>query len=256
MRRALSAVPTAAQMPWPSDPVATSTNGSRGVGCPSRSESICPQLQQLFAREQTRLRPRPRTESARRAPSTARSDRCRGSAGPSDRSASRRRTASPRSRPPTGSSSDGRCRLRSWTAPNRCGAGWRCSCRAASGVVIDGAFIACSARQGREPACTRIGSVSPGRGGAHGQHVVRGERSLAAASGAIAARVRVGDAARIPARPRRSARRRSVRDASQLARERLQRAGASGRSPASASSGPARDRRSRRRASSHMTRIA
>ena len=39
MRRALSAVPTAAQMPWPSEPVATSTNDSRGVGCPSRSES-------------------------------------------------------------------------------------------------------------------------------------------------------------------------------------------------------------------------
>src|SRR6185436_14588143 len=33
-------MPTAAQMPCPSEPVATSTNGSRGVGCPSRSESI------------------------------------------------------------------------------------------------------------------------------------------------------------------------------------------------------------------------
>src|SRR5579884_3365538 len=29
----------AAQAPWPSDPVATSTKGRRGVGCPSRSES-------------------------------------------------------------------------------------------------------------------------------------------------------------------------------------------------------------------------
>ena len=33
-------MPIAAQMPWPSEPVATSTNGSRGVGWPSRSESI------------------------------------------------------------------------------------------------------------------------------------------------------------------------------------------------------------------------
>src|SRR6187401_3140308 len=39
MRRALSAMPTPAHNPWPSDPVATSTHGSRGVGCPSRSES-------------------------------------------------------------------------------------------------------------------------------------------------------------------------------------------------------------------------
>jgi len=39
IRLAFSAVPTAAQIPWPSDPVATSMNGSRGVGCPSRSES-------------------------------------------------------------------------------------------------------------------------------------------------------------------------------------------------------------------------
>ena len=40
MRRALSAMPIAAQMPWPSEPVATSTNGRRGVGWPSRSEPI------------------------------------------------------------------------------------------------------------------------------------------------------------------------------------------------------------------------
>jgi hypothetical protein len=40
MRRALSAVPIAAQMPCPSEPVATSTKFSRGVGCPSRSDPI------------------------------------------------------------------------------------------------------------------------------------------------------------------------------------------------------------------------
>src|SRR5439155_8091827 len=40
MRRALSAHPTPAQIPWPSEPVATSTNGSRGVGWPSRSDPI------------------------------------------------------------------------------------------------------------------------------------------------------------------------------------------------------------------------
>ena len=40
MRRALSAMPMPAQSPWPSDPVATSTNGSRGVGWPSRSDVI------------------------------------------------------------------------------------------------------------------------------------------------------------------------------------------------------------------------
>ena len=32
-------MPIAAQMPCPSEPVATSTKGSRGVGCPSRSQS-------------------------------------------------------------------------------------------------------------------------------------------------------------------------------------------------------------------------
>src|SRR5258706_3091014 len=40
MRRALRAIPTDAQIPWPSDPVATSTNGNRGVGWPSRSQEI------------------------------------------------------------------------------------------------------------------------------------------------------------------------------------------------------------------------
>src|SRR6266511_3635784 len=41
MRRAFNALPTAAQMPWPSEPVATSTKGSFGVGWPSRSDPIC-----------------------------------------------------------------------------------------------------------------------------------------------------------------------------------------------------------------------
>ena len=74
------------------------------------------QLQQL-GRDRTR-RPRPtrRTGAARRAPSTARSDRCRDAADPSDRTASRRRTARPRGRPPSSSSSDGRCRLRTSSA--------------------------------------------------------------------------------------------------------------------------------------------
>ena len=57
MRRALSAMPIAAQMPWPSDPVATSTNGSRGVGMPFEIRFDRPQLQQLLAREQAGLGP-------------------------------------------------------------------------------------------------------------------------------------------------------------------------------------------------------
>jgi hypothetical protein len=40
MRRALSAMPIPAGSPCPSDPVATSTNGNRGVGCPSKSDPI------------------------------------------------------------------------------------------------------------------------------------------------------------------------------------------------------------------------
>ena len=56
-RRALSAVPTAAQMPWPSDPVATSTNESRGVGCPSRSESSRRNVSRSLALEQPDLGP-------------------------------------------------------------------------------------------------------------------------------------------------------------------------------------------------------
>ena len=39
-RRPASAIPTAIGSPWPSEPVATSTNGSRGVGWPSRSDPI------------------------------------------------------------------------------------------------------------------------------------------------------------------------------------------------------------------------
>ena len=58
MRRAFSAVPTAAQMPWPSDPVATSTNDSRGVGWPSRSESSRAELQQSSRGKRPGVRPR------------------------------------------------------------------------------------------------------------------------------------------------------------------------------------------------------
>ena len=62
--------------------------------------------------QEARPRPRRRTESARRAPSTARSDRCRGSADRAGRSASRQRTAPPRFRPPSSRCSGGRCRPR------------------------------------------------------------------------------------------------------------------------------------------------
>ena len=48
----------AAQMPWPSEPVATSTNGRRGVGCPSRSDSSLAELQQLGAVERAGFSPR------------------------------------------------------------------------------------------------------------------------------------------------------------------------------------------------------
>ncbi|TWH70484.1 hypothetical protein JD77_05509 [Micromonospora olivasterospora] len=36
-----SAIPTPTGRPWPSDPVATSTQGSAGVGCPCRREPNC-----------------------------------------------------------------------------------------------------------------------------------------------------------------------------------------------------------------------
>ena len=81
-----------------------------------RDRSRCAQLQQL-ARDRTRRpRPTPRREPAPRVPSTARTDRCRDGADPADRTASRRRTARPRCRPPNSSWSDDRCRLRTSTS--------------------------------------------------------------------------------------------------------------------------------------------
>ena len=113
------------QRPCPSDPVATSTNGSRGVGWPSRSDVILRRLQQISRAETRRPRPTRRRGSARRDPSTARSDPLRDAADRADRSASRRRRAPRRSPPPTYTSSDGRSRLPTSSARNRCGAAWR-----------------------------------------------------------------------------------------------------------------------------------
>ena len=77
MRRALSAMPTPAARPWPSEPVATSTNGRRGVGWPSRSDSSSRSFSELARAGRGRLRPTRRRASARRGPSTARSGRSR-----------------------------------------------------------------------------------------------------------------------------------------------------------------------------------
>ncbi len=133
--------------------------------------------------ETARLRPTPRTESARRDPSTARTDRCRCSSGSSDRTASRRRRAWRRSRPPTGSSSDVRFPLRSWTAPNRCGAGWRCSSERQA-VWTSERYSVSSVERAElwefDPrSSTELESLSPRTGGARGEHVVRGQRALA-----------------------------------------------------------------------------
>ena len=50
-------MPTPTLSPWPSEPVATSANGRRGVGCPSRSLPELAQLQQFFRREQAGFGP-------------------------------------------------------------------------------------------------------------------------------------------------------------------------------------------------------
>ena len=125
MRRALSAMPTPAHRPCPSDPVATSTNGRRGVGCPSRSESSSRSFSSSLAREQARRPPTPRRAAAPHAPSTARSDRSARAAGAAGRTASRRRTATP-------TMSAAEQQVEGWplpaavvSAPSRCGAGWR-----------------------------------------------------------------------------------------------------------------------------------
>ena len=65
MRRALSAMPTPAHRPCPSDPVATSTNGSLGVGCPSRSDESSAQLHHFVARKRAGRGPR-RIQNRRR----------------------------------------------------------------------------------------------------------------------------------------------------------------------------------------------
>ncbi len=80
-----------------------------------------------------RPRPRPRRAAARRGPSTARSGRCRGPGGASGRTASRRRTASPRCRRPSSRWTDARCRRPSSSGSTRSGAGWRCCAGSESG---------------------------------------------------------------------------------------------------------------------------
>ena len=144
MRRALSAVPIAAQMPWPSEPVATSTNGSRGVGCPSRSESIS----------------RSFSSSARsNAPASAHAAYRIGAACPfdstkrslsvllrilRDRTASRRKTARPRCRPSTAAGRMAAAGFRRRARSSRSAAGWRCSSSAGMSVArsMDGDGLA------------------------------------------------------------------------------------------------------------------
>ena len=60
-------MPTAAQMPWPSEPVATSTNGSRGVGMPLEVRVEPAQLEQVGAGKEPGVRPG-RVEDRRRVP--------------------------------------------------------------------------------------------------------------------------------------------------------------------------------------------
>src|SRR2546421_7975454 len=48
-RCAASALPSPAERPWPSDPVATSTHGIRGVGWPSRSLSSLRSVRRSFS---------------------------------------------------------------------------------------------------------------------------------------------------------------------------------------------------------------
>ena len=124
MRRALSAMPTAAQMPCPSEPVATSTKGRRGVGCPSRSLS----MHRSFSRSSGGTKP----ASAHAAYSNGAAcpfDRTKrslswfcGSRG--SRSACARRTGRQRCRRPSNNSTDGRCPPHSWRARTLCADGW------------------------------------------------------------------------------------------------------------------------------------
>ena len=112
MRRALSAMPIAAQMPWPSEPVATSTNGSRGVGCPSRSDPILRSFSSSSRSKQRRPRPTRRRGSAPRGPSTARSDRSRDSAGRFGSKRISAKNSAAMMSAADSSWSDGRCRPR------------------------------------------------------------------------------------------------------------------------------------------------
>ena len=84
------------------------------------------QLRAVFHAERGPLRPTRHTGSVRHGLSTARTGPRTGCADSSGRSASPRRTARRRFRPPRGRSWDVRCRLRSSTARSRCAAAWRC----------------------------------------------------------------------------------------------------------------------------------
>ena len=127
MRRALSAMPIAAASPWPSEPVARSTNVQARRRVAFEIGRVARAASSRRCAGRARPRPRPRRGSARRGPSRARSDRSGRSAAPSGRSASRRRKGSTRSRPPSSRSWGDRCPPHSWTSPSRCEAGSRCS---------------------------------------------------------------------------------------------------------------------------------
>ena len=96
----------------------------RGVAFEIRGEQ--PQVGELLARDEARLRPH-RVQQRRRVP--LRHHQAvgqRDAAGRRGRSASRRRTAPPSSPPPTCRWSGGHWRRPWWRGWTRCGAGWRC----------------------------------------------------------------------------------------------------------------------------------
>ena len=74
-----SAMPTAIGSPWPSEPVATSTQGIRGVGWPSRSSRTAGRSAAPRPRSRRR-RGTSRTGASRRGPSRRRAGRCAGRA--------------------------------------------------------------------------------------------------------------------------------------------------------------------------------
>ena len=127
------------------------------------------QLQQLGAIEGAGLGPRGVQDRRGVALRQHEAIAVRIAADPSDRSASRRRTAPPRDRPPSSSSSDGRCRLPTWSGPSRSAAAWRCSSERESSdarsMVIRCARFYCSAvtvhaARGRRSAASRRPSRS------------------------------------------------------------------------------------------------